>query len=33
MNDEKALRKRIDMAENQNQNLAYLLQQKKLSEK
>ncbi|CAM4928714.1 unnamed protein product [Rotaria socialis] len=33
LNDEKALRKRIDMAENQNQNLLYLLQQKKLSEK
>ncbi|CAF3318522.1 unnamed protein product, partial [Rotaria sp. Silwood2] len=33
LNDENALRKRVDMAENENQSLQYLLQQKKLSEK
>ncbi|CAF3690128.1 unnamed protein product [Rotaria sp. Silwood1] len=33
LHDETALRKRVDIAENENQSLQYLLQQKKLSEK
>ncbi|CAF3924289.1 unnamed protein product [Rotaria sordida] len=33
LHDEQALRKRVDMVENKNQNLEYLLQHKKLSEK